>query len=128
MSIEKDEFGEIIAIETNEYQIVRDFTNATISLQGKLRLKSVKEYNPIVEMFDQLIDQEPPVVMLNLRDLRFINSSGINVLSKFLLKVQRKNASQLTVQVSEQYAWQKKVLKSLKRIMPELQLEWDNGA
>ncbi len=127
MRIEKDEVDEIMEIETDNYCIRYDLANATICLQGGLRLESVKEYDPIAQMFAQLIDLEPAVITLNLRDLIFINSSGINVLSKFILKVGRKKTSQLVIKVSQQHTWQSKVLRSLQRMMPTMQLEWDNS-
>jgi hypothetical protein len=125
MRVEKDDLDEIIEIETNNYHIVHDLENTTIRLQGGLRLESTKEYVPIMQMFDQLIDQEPPLITLHLRDLSFINSSGINILHKFILKVEQKKTSQLVVQASQRHAWQHKVLMSLQRVMPLMQFSWE---
>jgi hypothetical protein len=72
---------------------------------------------------NELADQEPATITLDLRELEFLNSSGINVISKFVLKVRQKNTSQILVRGSKTIPWQGKSLKNLQRLMPSLQLE-----
>lgn len=112
-------------IKTDEYNVSYDTNTATISCNGSLRLSGMDEYAPIVQLLNQVADVEPPVITLNLRQLQFLNSSGINVLSKFIIKVRQKKKVQMMVQGSEQIPWQGKSLKNLKRLMPNLQLEWE---
>jgi hypothetical protein len=83
----------------------------------------MEEYEPFVQLLDDVADSEPPTITLNLRNLRFLNSSGINVLSKFVLKVRQKQTIQMVVQGSKSIPWQGKSLKNLQRLMPSLQLE-----
>lgn len=91
--------------------------------QGSLRLNGTEEYAPIVQLLNELADQEPPMITLNLRELEFLNSSGINVLSKFVIQVRQKGTIQMVVQGSKAIPWQGKSLKNLQRLMPALQLE-----
>jgi hypothetical protein len=74
---------------------------------------------------NDLADSEPPKITLNLQKLEFLNSSGINVLSKFVIKVRQKGTMQMVVQGSKTIPWQGKSLKNLQRLMPSLQLEFD---
>jgi hypothetical protein len=83
----------------------------------------MEEYAPIVQLLNELADQEPATITLDLRELEFLNSSGINVISKFVLKVRQKNTSQILVRGSKTIPWQGKSLKNLQRLMPSLQLE-----
>ena len=58
-----------------------------------------------------------------MRELQFLNSSGINTLSKFILQVRKHNVSQVVVQGSARFPWQEKSLKNLQRLLPALQLD-----
>ncbi|NET54260.1 MAG: hypothetical protein F6K09_38340, partial [Merismopedia sp. SIO2A8] len=66
--------------------------------------------------------QQPKVITLDLKKLEFLNSSGISMLSKFVINVRKKNASQIQVKGSTSIPWQSKSLKNLKRLMPKLEL------
>lgn len=112
-------------LHTNEYHINFDAQTTTIHCQGSLRLNGMEEYGPITQLFNQVAALEPPVITFNLRNLAFLNSSGINVLSKFVIKVRQNKNIQIVVQGSSQIPWQGKSLKNLQRLMPTLKLEWD---
>ncbi|MEB3827163.1 slr1659 superfamily regulator [Phormidium sp. CCY1219] len=111
-------------IKTDDYRISYDTDTATVNCQGSLRLSGMDEYAPIVELLEAAINQEPPIMTLNLQELDFLNSSGINVLSKFAIKVRQKKTIDLVVKGSKDILWQGKSLKNLQRLMPSLTLEW----
>ncbi|MDM8566055.1 hypothetical protein QUF74_10425 [Candidatus Halobeggiatoa sp. HSG11] len=111
-------------IKNEDYHISYDNKTMTINCEGALRLGGITEYVPIAELFNQVLDTEPHLITFDMRQLQFLNSSGINVLSKFVIKVRQKKTVQMIVQGSEQIPWQNKSLKNLKRLMPSLQLEW----
>lgn len=109
-------------IKTQDYSVWYDPITQTIKFQGSLRLIGMEEYAPIVQLLDKVILQEPSMIILNLQELLFLNSSGINVISKFVLKVRQKENIQLALQGSKTIPWQGKSLKNLQRLMPSLQL------
>lgn len=109
-------------IKTEDYSIDYDKDTQTVICQGSLRLSGMEEYAPIVLLLNNLADQQPPKIILNLRKLEFLNSSGINVLSKFVIKVRQKGNIQMVVLGSNKIPWQGKSLKNLQRLMPSLQL------
>ncbi len=111
-------------IKTEDYCIGYDKETATVSCQGSLRLGGMEEYKPIIALLDDVAETEPPQIILNLRDLEFLNSSGISMLSKFVIKVRHKKNVEMIVQGSNQIPWQGKSLKNLQRLMPSLTLEW----
>lgn len=110
-------------IKSKDYSIWYDPLTTTVNCQGSLRLNGTEEYAPIVQFLNNLANQEPPTITLNLQKLEFLNSSGINVLSKFVMKVRQKGNIQMVVQGSTTIPWQGKSLKNLQRLMPSLQLE-----
>ncbi|OQW90881.1 MAG: hypothetical protein BWK79_18470 [Beggiatoa sp. IS2] len=112
-------------IKTDEYHINYDAETSAITCTGSLRLSGMEEYAPIVNLFNTVAEQESPSVLLDLRKLEFLNSSGINVLSKFVIKIRQKKQVQMLVHGSTKIPWQGKSLKNLQRLMPTLQLEWE---
>lgn len=112
-------------IEGENYLVEYDKAVAKATFQGALRLNGMHEYAPIVQLLDQTIDQAPSVVTLDLQRLQFLNSSGINVLSKFVIKVRQKEQIQMVVIGSQTTPWQKKSLRNLQRLMPSLELVWE---
>lgn len=110
-------------IKTEDYSIWYDKTTETVNFLGSLRLSGMEEYAPIVDLLNDIADGQPVTITLNLRELQFLNSSGINVLSKFVIKVRQKGNIQMVVQGSNNIPWQGKSLKNLQRLMPSLQLQ-----
>jgi hypothetical protein len=80
------------------------------------------EYTPILELLGQASADSSRPLTLDLRHLEFLNSSGIAMLSKFVIGV-RNGEIKLTVLGSSTIPWQGKSLTNLKRLMPELVLE-----
>lgn len=110
-------------IRTKDYTVCYDSETEAVICQGSLRLSGIEEYAPIVQLLNDIADSDPSKMTLNLRQLEFLNSSGINVLSKFVIKVRQKGNIQMVVQGSKNILWQGKSLKNLQRLMPALQLE-----
>lgn len=112
-------------INTEDYSIVYNEETKTVSCQGSLRLSGMDGYRPIVQLLSDIAEQQPSTITLNVRELEFLNSSGINVLSKFVIKVRQQKNIQMTVKGSKEIPWQGKSLKNLQRLMPSLNLEWE---
>jgi len=110
-------------IKTEDYRICYDPSTATVSFVGSLRLSGPEQYAPIVQLLGEVADVEPTKITLNLQQLEFLNSSGINMLSKFIIEVRKKGGVQMAVQGSQRIAWQGKSLRNFHRLMPGLQLE-----
>lgn len=79
------------------YQVTYESVISTVSFQGILRLRGLHEYDPIVQLLDEVIDAEPEKITLDLRGLQFLNSSGINIMFKFVIKIREQGQSKLVV-------------------------------
>ncbi len=112
-------------IQGDNYNVSYDPSTATIICSGSLHLYGNSGYEAIVELFDNVVDQSPNNIILDVKELRLLNSSGINVIFKFVINVRNKGASKIIVIGSEQFAWQKKTLKNLQKLMPDLELEFE---
>jgi hypothetical protein len=111
-------------IKTETYSVWYESETTTINCQGSLRLSGMDEYRPIVDLFESVAEQQPSTIILNLRELEFLNSSGINVLSKFVIRIRQQKNIAMKVLGATNIPWQGKSLKNLKRLMPSLELDW----
>jgi hypothetical protein len=112
-----------MTLKDDNYSIDYDAATATVYLRGVLRLNP-EEYAPIVQLLEQVIALEPPLLTINLCELEFLNSSGFTTLARFVTKVNTKKTIQLQMQASSQNPWHQKSLNNFKRLMPQLQLEF----
>ncbi|HEY7710642.1 MAG TPA: adenylate/guanylate cyclase domain-containing protein [Candidatus Entotheonella sp.] len=106
-----------------DYAIRYDADTATVICKGSFRLRGGEEYAPILQLLMQAAAARHETLTLDLRTLEFLNSSGINTLSKFILEVRKHNASQVVIKGSSQFAWQARSLTNLQRLLPGLRME-----
>jgi len=112
-------------IKTDDYCVLYDADAKTVACEGSLRLSGMAEYEPISQLLNTISELDLDSVVLDLKNLEFLNSSGISMLSKFVIKVRHKKTVQMIVRGSKSIPWQGKSLKNLQRLMPSLNLEWD---
>lgn len=110
-------------IKTEDYSMVYNHTTQNIIFQGSLRLNGSKEYVPISDLLNNVINQEPAQILLDLQELQFLNSSGISLLSKFVIEVRKRKNIQMVITGAKKIPWQGRSLKNLQRLMPNLTLK-----
>lgn len=110
-------------ISHEDYHVAYDEAGGTVTCKGSFRLHGGEEYKPILDLLLLAADATPETLTLDVRELKFLNSSGINTLSKFVLRVRKHGSSKVVVRGSTGYPWQEKSLKNLQRLLPGLQLE-----
>jgi hypothetical protein len=108
-------------IKNKDYYVVYDPTSASVTFQGTLRLRAASEYAPIVQLLDEIVTAAPATITLDLRELHFLNSSGLNMLFRFLVNLGNQGPSQVIVRGAAQVPWQVKAIKSMRRLSPGLQ-------
>jgi hypothetical protein len=112
-----------VEIKTDEYSVEYKSAMATVFLRGFLRLPGMPEYESIMNLLLDAVEGAS-ILTLNLRELEFLNSSGISMLSMFVVKIRNQGQVQLEIQGSNQVLWQTKSLRNLQRLMPSLKLEF----
>jgi len=111
-------------IKTKDFTVWYDNETTTVFFSGSLRLRGTTEYAPINKLLNEVIAQKPSQLRLDLHDLKFLNSSGINMFSKFVISVRKKNTIEMELIGSNDISWQGKSLPNLQLLMPKLQLVW----
>ncbi|MEH2350870.1 MAG: STAS domain-containing protein [Nostoc sp.] len=110
-------------ITTENYLVQYDATSTTVNFKGKLSLGSSTEYEPIINLLNDVAKTEPLTMTIDLRELAFLNSSGISMLSKFVMSLRKQKGTQLVVLGSNAMPWQGKSLQNLVRLLPGLKLQ-----
>ncbi|MEW5728856.1 MAG: hypothetical protein AB1918_13600 [Pseudomonadota bacterium] len=108
-------------ITGDTYAVEWDEATRTVALRGILRLNGLDEYGPIARFLSAAVPQG--AMTLDLRGLEFLNSSGIAMLSKFVIEVRNRKSVDLTVLGSKAVSWQGKSLVNLCKLMPALRME-----
>jgi hypothetical protein len=110
-------------IKDSDYLVQYNPESATFNFKGILSLGGPSEYKPIANLLDDAAAATPSEITLDLRKLEFLNSSGISMLSKFVLGLRKNKDVQLIILGSNEMPWQGKSLKNLQKFLPSLKLE-----
>lgn len=110
-------------ITGKDYKVWYDAENTTVFLKGFLRLDGIEEYKPIMNLLIDAIS-EASALAIDLKELEFLNSSGISMLSMFVVEVRNRGKIEITLQGSNKVLWQTKSLRNLQRLMPSMKLEF----
>ncbi|MEM6445597.1 MAG: hypothetical protein AAFY57_03600 [Cyanobacteria bacterium J06642_2] len=110
-------------IVTKTYSVRHNPVAASVTIRGVLRLNGIAEYAPILDVLERAVAAHPERIVLDLRELNFLNSSGITMLSKFAIGLRPNQMARIQVLGSRNIAWQGKSLKNLQRLLPHLDLQ-----
>jgi hypothetical protein len=109
-------------INGESFEVRLEDDNSTIFFKGALRLSGTEDYAPILEMLKETLIDPSMAIVLDLRELDFLNSSGITMFSRFVIEARDRHGINLHFLASEAIPWHARSLKNLQRLMPSLNI------
>jgi hypothetical protein len=109
-------------IHGESFEIRLEEENSTVLFKGALRLSGTEDYAPILDMLKETLINPATPVVLDLRELDFLNSSGITMLSRFVIEARDHAGIDVQVLASEAVSWHARSLRNLQRLMPTLSI------
>jgi hypothetical protein len=107
-------------INGESFEIRMDDDNAIVFFKGALRLSGMDDYAPILRMLKETLVRPAVPIVLDLRELDFLNSSGITMFSRFVIEARDHVGIDLKFLASASVPWHARSLKNLQRLMPSL--------
>jgi hypothetical protein len=109
-------------IHGESFDIRLEEENSTVLFKGALRLCGTEDYAPILDMLKETLASPATPIVLDLRELDFLNSSGITMLSRFVMEARDRPGVDVQVLASESVPWHARSLRNLQRLMPSLSI------
>lgn len=114
----------MVIVKGDDYSVEYDAALGKVSFMGTVRLPSGAEYDPIMNVLQLAHSQcVGGTLRLDFRKLLFLNSSGINVISKFVIAARKAERVKLTVLGSRDVYWHQKSLLNLQRLWSGVAIE-----
>ncbi len=112
-------------IKDEEYFVEYNDNTKCVRFDGTIRLRTTDEYAPIMALMNKAQDSanQDETVSLDLSELHFLNSSGINTISRFVISARKEAKIKLKVIGNQEIYWQQKSLKNLQRLWSNVQVE-----
>jgi hypothetical protein len=109
-------------INGESFDIRLEEDNSTVCFKGALRLSGMEDYAPILDLLKETLIHPDASIVLDLRELDFLNSSGITMFSRFVIEARDRAGIDLRFLASEAVPWHARSLKNLQRLMPSLSI------
>lgn len=110
-------------IEGEGYKVVYDEDMLTIS--GKLSLM-LEEYEVLEDFFSEILESGPSELTLNIKDLEYLNSSGIKTICVgLLLEADEIDALQMKILCSKRFTWQKETVPTFEDLVENVAIEFE---
>lgn len=114
----------MVIVTGDDYSVEFDAAKSTVSFIGTVRLPSGPEFDPIVNILQLAHSQcSGGMLRLDVRKLQFLNSSGINVISKFVIVARKADLVKLVAIGSRDVHWHQKSLQNLQRLWAGVAIE-----
>jgi hypothetical protein len=114
-------------IVAKKYRLTYDAPTAVVGCHGSLFLNGNKEYEPLLNLLKEAVDQQSEKLTFDLRGLEFLNSSGINTIMQFVTYVADTKPThfEFIVLASESNLFHRKLSKNLQRLFASLQVKFE---
>ena len=97
-----------------------------LRFKGTLRFQNHEDYLPMFDLMRVALEAAAGTgqpLVLDFHQLEFLNSSGINAISKFVIVARKAGLAELRVRGGKDIYWQQKSLSNLKKLWPRITID-----
>ncbi|MGE0087350.1 MAG: STAS domain-containing protein [Desulfococcaceae bacterium] len=107
-------------VQGDKYSITYQSETETVRCAGFLDLRGKDGYKDIADLLDKVAARSPSPekIILDVKDLEFLNSSGITTIGGFVIKLRKKEGIRLLIQCANKHSWQSRSMTGLQTLMP----------
>jgi len=109
-------------IETAEFVVRYDAAQHHVVFSGSIRLRTAGDYDDLRQLLRGAIARADRELRLDLRELTFLNSSGISALGHFIVEARKAARVPIVIVGSTERPWQARSLATLERIWNKVTL------
>ena len=109
-------------VKGEDFLVTYNESRSSVEFFGTIRLRDAAEYQAIGQLLESIHGQASGTLSLDFRNLQFLNSSGINTISRFVIKARRSDSISLKIFGNDEISWQQKSLKNLQKLWPQVQI------
>ncbi len=110
-------------IKEERYSIV--YEKNVIRISGKLSIMP-EGYGRIEAFFKKVVESEPTEITLDIRNLEYLNSSGIKALCiGLILESETRDGLCLNIRCSKQHRWQQETVPTFKDLIENLNIMFE---
>jgi hypothetical protein len=109
-------------IETTEFMVSYDQAQHCVFFSGAIRLRTAADYDDLRSLLRGAIMGAEHELRLDLRELDFLNSSGIGALAHFVVEARKADRASIAILGSMARSWQSRSLATLERIWSKVVL------
>ncbi|NJN15730.1 MAG: hypothetical protein HC822_05325 [Oscillochloris sp.] len=111
-------------MQGDEYRVEFSPSEGAVRFEGTVRLQTSDDYAPITALLHQAhAAAAGGSLSLDFRRLQFLNSSGISMISKFVINARKQDQVALIVLGNSDIYWQQKSLGNLQKLWPKVTIE-----
>ncbi len=106
-----------------DYVVTYVESRSAVEFFGSLRLRDSADYKPLTDMLETAHRNAKGAMIMDFRNLQFLNSAGINTISRFVITARTANTTQLRVLGNTEISWQQKSLGNLQKLWAKVSIE-----
>lgn len=110
-------------IKGDEYTISYNSIEHSVAFGGTIRLQTSEDYAPITDLLQKAHTEAGMTLILDFRGLQFLNSAGINTVSKFVIACRKDDRVVLAIKGNKDIYWQQKSLQNMQKLWPKVTIE-----
>ena len=110
-------------LEVGDSKLNYNTNQQTVVIEGSMRLANLSEYEVVGDFLNKISEQANDHLTIDVRNLQFLNSSGITTFSMFILACKKQGKPKLTVLGSNDISWQEKSLRNFKKLWDDVEVE-----